>query len=112
MAFAILSKKLEKYKIISVLLEILAEVANVAASTRKMGVKVYWLDDTLGKISNKKKHLELLKKSKELTNELEELDGRRDESPKLLPGLTLSLCMTLVFFNVNNYLVKVLNVKK
>lgn len=49
-------------------------MADVAASAANMGIKVDWMDDALSRISSKKKHLDLLKKSKELTKELEELD--------------------------------------
>lgn len=73
-------QKLEKYMIINVSPEVLAEVADVAASVAKIGVKVDWLDDALGNFWNKKKHLDLLRRSKELAKELEQLNQRRDEN--------------------------------
>lgn len=40
------------------------------------------MDKMLGEVANKKNHLKLIKKSNELTKELEQLDHRRDEITK------------------------------
>lgn len=53
--------------IIDVPPQVLAKVVDVTASAAKMGVQVNWLDETLGRISNKKNHLDLVRRSKELT---------------------------------------------
>lgn len=74
-------QKLEKYMIIDVSPQVLAEVTDVTASATKMGVRVDWLYDILGKILHKKKHLDLLRRWKELTKELEQLDHMRDGNP-------------------------------
>lgn len=65
--------------IIDVLPQILEEVADVTASAIKMGVTVDWLDETLCRIANKKKHLDLLRRSTELTKDFEQLHCWRDE---------------------------------
>lgn len=59
-------QQLEKYSMIDVPSQVLKEVTDVTASTARMDRKVDWMDETLGKIASKKKHLSLLKRSKEL----------------------------------------------
>lgn len=52
--------------------QVLEEVTNVTASAARMDGKVDWMDERLGKIASKKKHLNLLNRSKELENEFEQ----------------------------------------
>lgn len=92
-------QRLEKYVIIEVPPQVLEEVADVTASTVRMGVKVDLTDETLSKITNKKEHLNLLKKFKELERELEQLDCIRDQIPKFWPELKRNLCIMILAFN-------------
>lgn len=50
----------EKYMIVDVPTDILKEVAEVTVSAARMGVKVEWMDETLGRIVTKRRHLNLL----------------------------------------------------
>lgn len=43
------------------------------------GVRVDWMNETLGRIATKRRHLELLDKIQALEDELVELDHRKDE---------------------------------
>lgn len=58
--------------------QVLKEVTDVTASTARMDRKVDWMDETLGKIASKKKHLSLLKRSKELEKEFEQRSPKGD----------------------------------
>lgn len=64
-------QKLEKHMIVDVPPQVLTEVADVTASATTIGVQVGWKDKIIGKIASKTKHINLIKKSKELTKELE-----------------------------------------
>lgn len=60
--------------IIDVPSQALTEVADVTASAARMGLQVGWMDTILGRIASKKKHQNIMKKSKELTKALEQLE--------------------------------------
>lgn len=86
-------------------LEILEEVAEVIASAARMCVKVDWMNKTLGRIAIKWKHLNLLKKSRDLEDELVQLDRRRDEITQSLADINAELVSNnLSLQKVNNYL--------
>lgn len=95
--------------IINIPIDILEEVAEVNASAARTGVKVDWMDETLGRITTKMKHLELLDKTQALEDELVELDRRRDEISQILAEADAELMYNnLSHQRVTNYPVKVL----
>lgn len=53
----------------------------------------------LGRIANKKKHLNLLKKSKDLENELVQLDRWWDGTPIVWAKSMQSLCLVNIAFD-------------
>lgn len=59
-------QRLEKYMIADVPPVIPEEIVEITASAVRMDVKVDWMDETLDRIAAKRKHLNLLKKSKDL----------------------------------------------
>lgn len=72
-------RHLEKFMIMDIPVEVLEEVAEVTASVARNGVRVDWMDKVLGRITTKRRHEDLLKKTQALEDELLELDRRRDE---------------------------------
>lgn len=71
------------------------------------------MDEIMGKIKNKKKQLNLLKKSRDFEDELVQLDRRKDEITKALAELGAELVYNdLSLQRVNSYLVKVLGRRK
>lgn len=86
--------------IIDVPLQVLTEVANVISWAAKMGVKVNWMDETLGKIASKKEHVDLMKRSRDLIKELEQLDRRRDGITQILAEIGTELCIIILVFNM------------
>lgn len=71
-------RRLEKFMIIDVPIDILEEVAEVTASAARMGVRVDWMDEILGKVATKRRHLDLLERTRVLEDKLLELDSQRD----------------------------------
>lgn len=86
--------------IIEVPLQVLTEVANVISWAAKMGVKVNWMDETLGKIARKKEHVDLMKRSRDLIKELKQLDRRRDGITQILAETSTELCIIILVFNM------------
>lgn len=76
--------------------EILEEVTNITASAARMGVRVDWMDEVLGQIASKKKHLDLLERTRVLEDNLLELERQRNE-------ITQSLAEIDAEFVYNNY---------
>lgn len=106
-------QKLEKHMIIDVPPQVFEEVTDVTASAAKMGMEVGWMDEAFGKIANKKKHLDLLSISKELTKEMEQIDHQRNEITQILPEIDVKYVYNdFSFHQVKSYRVKVLNRKK
>lgn len=77
--------------ILDVPAQTLIEVVDVIASVARMVVQVGWVDKMLGKITIKKKHMDLLWKPKNLTKELEQLDRKRDEITQALAEIDTEL---------------------
>lgn len=88
-------RKLEKFMIMDVTTDILEEVAEVTASATRNGVRVDWMDKTLGRIATKRKHLELLDKIQGLEDDLVELDHQWDEISQIWLKLMLNLCIII-----------------
>lgn len=88
-------RKLEKFMIMDVTTDILEEVAEVTASAARNGVRVDWMDKTLGRIATKRKHLELLDKIQGLEDDLVELDHQWDEISQIWLKLMLNLCIII-----------------
>lgn len=84
--------------IVDVPSDILDKVAEITASTTRMGIKVDWMDETLGMIATKKKHLNLLKKSKDLEDELMQLDRRRAEITRSLAEVDANRYIMILAF--------------
>lgn len=102
-------RKLEKYMITDFPTVILEGVAEVAALATKNGVRVDWLNETLGRVVTTKKHRELLERIQALEDELVELDRRRDEVSQLLSEADAELVYNnLSHQRVTNYPMKVL----
>lgn len=64
--------------------DILKEVADITVLAARMGVRVDWLDEVLGQIVLKKKHLGLLESAQAMEEKLFELDSQRDEITQTL----------------------------
>lgn len=77
-------RRLEKYTIMDVPRDILKEVADITVLAARMGVRVDWLDEVLGQIVLKKKHLSLLESAQAMEEKLFELDSQRDEITQTL----------------------------
>lgn len=89
--------------------DILEEVVEVTALAARNGIRVDWMDETMGKIVMKRKHLELLDKIQALEDELVELDRQRDEISQILAEADAELVYNnLSHQRVTNYPVKVL----
>lgn len=71
-------QRLEEFTILEVPSQVLPEVPDVTTRTTKMGMQVNWMDKVLGKIANKKDHLNLLKESKSWLMKLEQLHRERE----------------------------------
>lgn len=67
--------------------DILEEVADVTVSAVRMGVRVDWLDEVLGQIARKRKHVDLLEQTQALEEKLYELDRQRDEITQTLADI-------------------------
>lgn len=67
--------------------DVIEEIADVTASATRRGVRVDWLDEVLGRIASKKKHLDLLERMQALEEKLFELDPQRDEITQALPEI-------------------------
>lgn len=78
------SRKLERYMIMDVPNDVLEEVADITASAARIGVKVDWMDEVLGHVALKRKHLDLLESARALKDKLVELDHQRDEITQAL----------------------------
>lgn len=88
--------------------ELLKEVAEVAASAARMGVRFDWLDEVLGQIVRKRKHVDLLEQTQALEEKLYDLDRQRDEITQTLAEIEAE--MVANNFNVekvNDYPVRV-----
>lgn len=106
-------RRLEKFMIMDIPVEVLEEVAEVTASVARNGVRVDWMDKALGRITTKRRHEDLLEKTQALEDELLELDRRRDEITLTLSEIDAEpVYNNLSHQRVTNYLMKVLRKKE
>lgn len=101
-------RKLEKHMITDVSTVILEEVTEAAALAAQNGVRVDWLDEVLGRVARKKKHVELLERIQALKEELAELDRRRMRSRNFCPADAELVYNNLIHQSVANFPMKVL----
>lgn len=102
-------RRLEKFMIMDIPVEVLEEVTEVIASVVRNGVRVDWMDEALGRIATKRRYADLLEKTQALEDELLELDRGRDEITQTLSKIDADLIYNnLSHQRVTNYPMKAL----